>query len=72
MAASDAPSGSPPTSRSFAVIGRDAPTDVAAAAGPGGPPQVPIVTVQTFRALYAGEFFGAANPGSSPLPWPSP
>jgi hypothetical protein len=72
MAASDAPPGSPPTSRSFAVIGRDAPTTLPQPPGQGGPPQVPIVTVQTFRALYAGEFFGAANPGSSPLPWPSP
>ena len=32
---------------------------------------VPSSTVTTSRSLYAGEFFGAAFPGSSRLPWPS-
>src|SRR4051812_40737527 len=38
---------------------------------PGAPP-VPAATFQTFNAPYAGRFIGAALPGSSPLPWPSP
>jgi hypothetical protein len=33
---------------------------------------VPSSTVTTSRSPYAGEFFGAAVPDSSPLPWPSP
>jgi hypothetical protein len=33
---------------------------------------VPSPTVTTFRSPYAGEFFEAAHPDSSPLPWPSP
>lgn len=33
---------------------------------------VPAATFQTFHAPYAGRFLGAAFPGSSPLPWPSP
>ena len=41
-------------------------------AGRGGPPQFPPPPSKTFRALYTGEFLGAANPGSSPLTWPSP
>src|SRR5437763_15345796 len=41
-------------------------------AGPGRASPVPAATIRTFRALYAGESFGAALPGSSPLPWPSP
>ena len=32
---------------------------------------VPSPTFTTSRSLYAGEFFGAAFPGSSHLPWPS-
>jgi hypothetical protein len=32
---------------------------------------VPSPTLTTSRSLYAGEFFGAAYPGSSRLPWPS-
>jgi hypothetical protein len=32
---------------------------------------VPPSTFTTSRSLYAGEFFGAAYPGSSRLPWPS-
>src|ERR1700691_3619240 len=42
------------------------------AAGPGRASPVPAVTIDTFRAPYAGEFLTAAPPGSSPLPWPSP
>src|SRR5512142_1589338 len=42
------------------------------AAGPGRASPVPAATPDTFRAPYAGEFFTAALPGSSPLPWPSP
>src|SRR6266496_5577800 len=38
---------------------------------PGAPP-VPAATFRTFHAPYAGRFLGAALPGSSPLPWPSP
>jgi hypothetical protein len=41
-------------------------------AGPGRASPVPAATIRTFRALYAGESFTAAPPGSSPLPWPSP
>ena len=33
---------------------------------------VRAVTLDTFRAPYAGESLTAALPGSSPLPWPSP
>jgi hypothetical protein len=33
---------------------------------------VPSPSFTTSRSLYAGEFFGAAFPGSSHLPWPSP
>ena len=33
-------------------------------AGPGRASPVPIATIRTFHALYAGEFFGAAIPGS--------
>jgi hypothetical protein len=40
--------------------------------GPGRASPVPVVTVCAFHAPYAGEFFAAAPPGSSPLPWPSP
>ena len=40
--------------------------------GPGRAPPVPAATFQTFHAPYAGRFLGAAIPGSSPLPWPSP
>ena len=40
--------------------------------GPGRVSPVPAVTIRTFHALYAEEFFGAAIPGSTPLPWPSP
>jgi len=32
---------------------------------------VPSTTFPTSRPPYAGEFFGAALPGSSHLPWPS-
>jgi hypothetical protein len=32
---------------------------------------VPPSTFTTSRPPYAGEFFGAASPGSSHLPWPS-
>ena len=32
---------------------------------------VPQMTVPTFRSPYAGGFFEAADPESSPLPWPS-
>src|SRR5205085_57244 len=50
-----------PTSRPWSVIGREAPTaPTPQAAGPGRASPVPAVTIQTFRALYAGEFFGAA------------
>jgi hypothetical protein len=42
------------------------------ATGPGRASPVPAVTIDTFRAPYAGESFAAALPGSSPLPWPSP
>src|SRR6266498_2376684 len=38
---------------------------------PGAPP-VPAATFRTFHAPYAGRFLGAALPGSSPLPSPSP
>ena len=44
----------------------------AQSAGPGRASPVPAATIRTFRALYAGESFTAALPGSSPLPWPSP
>jgi hypothetical protein len=40
--------------------------------GPGRASPVPAVTIDAFRAPYAGEFLTAAPPGSSPLPWPSP
>jgi hypothetical protein len=33
---------------------------------------VPPPTLPAFRSLYAEEFFEAALPESSPLPWPSP
>jgi hypothetical protein len=33
---------------------------------------VPPFPVSAFRSPSAGEFFGAAFPESSPLPWPSP
>ena len=39
---------------------------------PGGASPVPRPTLPTFRSPYAGGFFGAALPGSSRLPWPSP
>jgi hypothetical protein len=42
------------------------------AAGPGRASPVPAATFRTFHAPYAGRFLGAAHPGSSPLPWPSP
>ena len=32
---------------------------------------VALPTFPTFRSPYAGEFFEAASPESSPLPWPS-
>ena len=32
---------------------------------------VALMAVPTFRSPYAAEFFGAARPESSPLPWPS-
>ena len=32
---------------------------------------VPLMTFPTFRFPYAGEFFEAASPESSSLPWPS-
>jgi len=40
-----------------------------------GPTETSLVaqsTFTTFRSPYAGEFFEAALPDSSPLPWPSP
>ena len=54
------------------VIGRHAPAAHPQAAGPGRASPVPAVTIDTFRAPYAGEFLAAALPGSAPLPWPSP
>jgi hypothetical protein len=33
---------------------------------------VPCSAVRTFRSPYAGRFFQAASPRSSPVPWPSP
>jgi hypothetical protein len=33
---------------------------------------VPCSAVRTFRSPYAGRFFQAASPKSSPVPWPSP
>ena len=41
-------------------------------AGPGRASPVPVATFSTFHAPYAGRSFGAALPGSTPLPWPSP
>ena len=42
------------------------------ATGPGRASPVPIATIWTFRAPYAGGSLTAALPGSSPRPWPSP
>jgi hypothetical protein len=62
-----------PTSRPTPVIGPVAPTTpLRRVVGPGRASPVPAVTIRTFHALYAEEFIGAAIPGSSPLPWPSP
>ena len=66
------PPGCLPLPSSSLVIGRTAPTKTAQSAGPGRASPVPAATIRTFRALYAGESFTAALPGSSPLPWPSP
>jgi hypothetical protein len=54
------------------VIRRAAPTTTTADRRPGRASPVPAATVQTFHAPYAGRFFRAALPGSTPLPWPSP
>src|SRR3954447_16182196 len=62
------PPGSRPLPGSSPVIGRDAPALLRRTTGPGRASQVPVITVRTFRAPYAGESIGAANPGSSPLP----
>lgn len=40
--------------------------------GPGRASPVPATTFRTFHAPYGGGFLGAAPPGSSRLPWPSP
>ena len=56
-----------------AFIGRHAPAiRFPQVAGPGRASPVPVATVDTFRAPYAGESLTAALPGSSPRPWPSP
>ena len=44
----------------------------AAGPGPGRASPVPATTFRTFHVHYAGGFIGAALPGSSRLPWPSP
>jgi hypothetical protein len=55
------------------VIRRHAPAaPTPQAARPGRASPVPAVTLDTFRAPYAGESLTAALPGSTPLPWPSP
>src|SRR5215472_6720092 len=40
--------------------------------GPGRASPVPATAFRTFHAPYGGGFLGAALPGSSRLPWPSP
>src|SRR5215218_2219962 len=54
------PSRHPAISRPPPVIGRDAPAATRSATGPGRASPVPAVTIRTFHALYAEEFFGAA------------
>ena len=65
----------PPTSQraSARISLQRAYTTPAAGCGPrpGEISPVPQVTVPAFRSPYAGGFFEAALPESSPLPWPS-
>ena len=50
-----------PLPGSSPVIGADAPTTpIPGAVGPGRVSQVPVATLSTFRAPYAGRFLGAA------------
>lgn len=51
------PPGSPSTSRLSPVLGRSAPA--VADRWAGEDPPGPVVTIQTFHALYTGEFIGA-------------
>ncbi len=67
------PPGPRPLPGSSPVIGRATPAAAfRRATGPGRASPVPAITIRTFHALYAEEFIGAALPGSTPLPWPSP
>jgi len=66
------PPSTKPTSRRQPVIGPASPVTFAQATGPGRASPVPVVTIWTFHAPYAGGFLAAAVPGSSPRPWPSP
>jgi hypothetical protein len=66
------PPGQPSTSRGHRLQDTALRQQHPQAAGPGRASPVPAVTIDAFRAPYAGESFAAALPGSSPLPWPSP
>jgi hypothetical protein len=71
-AASDALPARHPLPGSAPVIGRDAPTAPSADRRAGeGLPSSRRHLLNVPRP-YAGRFLGAALPGSSPLPWPSP
>src|SRR3974390_2124662 len=63
------PPGQRSTSRRAPVIGRHAPAAFPQATGPGRASPVPAVTLDTFRAPYAGQSLTAALPGTTPLPW---
>jgi hypothetical protein len=64
------PSRLPATSRGSPVIRRPAPRDRTRRPGRASP--VPAPTLRPFHSPYPGGFLGAAHPGSSRRPWPSP